>query len=288
MISSMTGFARREIQIPEGNLQWEIRTVNHRYLDIQLKLPDGFRALEPALRQVASGKIRRGKLDASLQFGRRPGEGTETELNLDQARVVIGHLQTLAGEMQNAADVSPMTILRWPGILTQRESDPTAVFAAAQDAFSGAIDELAEHRDREGAQIQDMLERRCVDVEACIAAVKQRLPEVLVQIRNRFAERIAALDVEPNTERLEQELAIIVQKLDVSEELDRMQAHVDEVRNNFASGEPVGRRLDFLMQELNREANTLGSKSADSATTQQSVELKVLIEQMREQIQNVE
>lgn len=288
MINSMTGFARKEVQIPAGSVLWEIRTVNHRYLDVQLKLPDGFRALEPELRKIAAQKIRRGKLDASLQFGRNTEQVARTELNLEQARTVIEHLDRLAAEMHNASEVSPMTVLRWPGVLVQQDTEPTAVFPAATDAFEQALDDLAEHRAREGTQIRDMLERRCVDIEAAVASVQERLPTVLTEIRGRFAERIATLNVEPTNERLEQELAIIVQKLDVTEELERVQAHVDEVRGTFASNEPIGRRLDFLMQELNREANTLGSKSADSETTQQSVELKVLIEQMREQIQNVE
>jgi len=207
---------------------------------------------------------------------------------MDQARQVMKHLDTLANEMSNPSDVSPMTVLRWPGVLTQLEDDPTAAFEAARQTFKDALGALVEHRGREGKKIEAMLTRRCADIEATVSSVTARLPEVLTGIRKRFAERIAGLNIDPDNERLEQELALIVQKLDVSEELDRMQVHVDEVRNTLGSGEPVGRRLDFLMQELNREANTLGSKSADAATTQGSVELKVLIEQMREQIQNVE
>lgn len=288
MINSMTGFARSEVQIPDGTVVWELRTVNHRYLDIQLKLPDGFRALEPELRQTAASKIRRGKLDASFQFIRAAEKVPETEINIEQARQVIKHLETLATEMKKPSEVSPMTLLRWPGVLTQKEDDPTAVFASSLQSFNTAIDALVEHRSREGEKIEQMLERRCADIETTVSSVTARLPEVLKGIRNRFAERIAGLNIDPDNERLEQELALIVQKLDVSEELDRMQVHVDEVRNTLASDEPVGRRLDFLMQELNREANTLGSKSADAQTTQGSVELKVLIEQMREQVQNVE
>lgn len=288
MINSMTGFARSEVQIPDGTVVWELRTVNHRYLDIQLKLPEGFRALEPELRQIATGKIRRGKLDASFQFIRATEHVPETEINIEQARQVIKHLETLATEMKNPSEVSPMTVLRWPGVLTQQEDDPAAVFASSLQSFNTALDALVEHRSREGKKIEQMLESRCADIVTTVSSVTARLPEVLKGIRNRFAERIAGLNIEPDNERLEQELALIVQKLDVSEELDRMQVHVDEVRTTLASDEPVGRRLDFLMQELNREANTLGSKSADAATTQGSVELKVLIEQMREQVQNVE
>jgi len=288
MINSMTGFARSEAQVPEGTVLWEVRTVNHRYLDIQLKLPEGFRALEPEIRQIATSKIRRGKLDASFQFVRAAQFVPETEVNMEQARQVIKHLETLATQMHNPAEVSPMTVLRWPGVLNQQEDDPAAVFAVARETFNTALNALVDHRGREGKKIEAMLERRCADIETTVSGVTARLPEVLAGIRKRFAERIAGLDIDPDNERLEQELALIVQKLDVSEELDRMQAHVDEVRTALASTEPVGRRLDFLMQELNREANTLGSKSADSATTQGSVELKVLIEQLREQIQNVE
>lgn len=288
MIHSMTGFARIETQVPEGTLLWELRTVNHRYLDIQIKVPEGFRALEPDLRTIATSKLRRGKLDASLQFNRNAAQAQESELDLDQARKVVDYLDALAGIMDKPSDVSPMTVLRWPGVLVQREADPAAVFDPAQSAFGDALDQLVAHRAREGSKIESMLEQRCADVETATATVRARLPQVLADIRNRYAERIASLNVDVNNERLEQELAIIIQKLDVSEELDRLKAHVDEVRDTVTRDEPIGRRLDFLMQELNREANTLGSKSADSETTQQSVELKVLIEQMREQIQNVE
>jgi uncharacterized protein (TIGR00255 family) len=288
MINSMTGFARTETQLANGSLLWEMRSVNHRYLEIQLRLPEGWRHLEAELRQLVTEHISRGKVDASLTINQKAGHGTGTKLNLPLATELIVHLETLAKHMKAPAPVSPVGLLRWPGMLEEEKADPEEIFPAARQGLETTVIELRDSRTREGNKIQEMLEHRCADIENLIGRVKVRLPNVLLLIHQRMADRIKSLGVEPDNERLEQELAIIAQKLDVSEELDRMQAHVGEVRNSFASEKPIGRQLDFLMQEMNREANTLGSKSADIETTQTSVELKVLIEQMREQVQNVE
>ncbi len=288
MINSMTGFARSEAQLADGQLHWEIRSVNHRYLDLNLRIPEGFRALESDLRQLVSSRLSRGKVDATLTLNYSLEQASATSVNLPQARQVIAQLETVAKDMKNPAPVSPATILRWPGVLKEEQADPQPAFPAAMDALTSAVDSLCENRAREGLKLKNMLERRCKDIESILAAVLKRLPTVLKEIHEKLNERIISLNVQPDEERLEHELAIVVQKLDVSEELDRLQAHVEEVRNIVEEETPVGRRLDFLMQELNREANTLGSKSADSETTQYAVELKVLIEQMREQVQNVE
>jgi uncharacterized protein (TIGR00255 family) len=287
-INSMTGFGHVEVPLPGRQMQWEIRSVNHRYLDVQLKLPEGFRAFEQDFRQLIAAKLRRGKVDASLGVNRAPGQDSVTRLNKAVGRQVIEHLETLAGEMKDPAPVSPESVLRWPGVLEEEEIDPQEAFSAASKALETAITTLSESRAREGAKIQQMLELRCAEVELAVEAIKARLPDVLAEIRARLEQRVETLNAKLDNDRLEQEILIIAQKLDVSEELDRLTAHVQEVRGAFVSGEPVGRRLDFLMQELNREANTLGSKSADAMTTQQVVDLKVLIEQMREQVQNVE
>lgn len=288
MINSMTGFGRVERPMLDGQLQWELRSVNHRYLEIQMKLPDGLRSMEHDFRRLISEKVKRGKLDAVLSLTKNDNDQTATKLNAERARQVIDQLETLARQIKNPAAVSPMAILRWPGVLEEESIDPQTVIPLAQDALEAAVTELCKSRAREGTKVQKMLEQRCVDMEALINDVRTRLPSVLVEMRQKLDQRVEALQVKLDNDRLEQELAIIAQKLDVSEELDRLAAHIDEVRSTLGDDAPVGRRLDFLMQELNREANTLGSKSADSETTRQVVDLKVLIEQMREQVQNVE
>jgi len=288
MINSMTGFARGEYQIPNGSVLWEMRTVNHRYLDIQIRLPEGWRHVEPELRQLVGDQIGRGKVDASLAINLVVDNGPHSNLNLSLAKELISHLDTLAENMKKPAPVSPLALLRWPGMLEEEQADPDKLLPTVKKSLEATVKELRESRQREGQKIQKMLECRCTDIESIVGRLKERMPAVLRSIHERTADRIRSLDVEPDNERLEQELAIIGQKLDVSEELDRMEAHVSEVRESFSHDKPIGRRLDFLMQELNREANTLGSKSADTETTRLSVELKVLIEQMREQVQNVE
>lgn len=288
MINSMTGFGRTEAQTPDGQLQIEVRSVNHRYLDVQFRLPEGFRALEQALRDIVAARLKRGKVDVSLSIRRRPDQPVTTRINTEQARQVIGQLEELAAMLQAPAAISPAAILRMPGVVEEEQIEPETMFPAVTEALVTAIDQLAETRAREGARIHAMIDGRCADVLTLAAGVRERLPTVLTEIRARLEQKIESLNAQIDPDRLEQELAIIAQKLDVSEELERLDAHVDEVRNALAAEEAVGRRLDFLMQELNREANTLGSKSADTETTQAAVDLKVVIEQMREQVQNVE
>lgn len=287
-INSMTGFGRVETPISGGQLQWEIRSVNHRYLEIQMKLPDGFRGMEHDFRQVISDKVKRGKLDVALSLKKGADNDPVTTLNMTRARQAIDHLERIAAEINRPAAVSPSDVLRVPGVLEEETLDPQKIGPVARSALQTAVIELCESRAREGEKLQKMLEQRCNEIDSLVTATKKRMPSVLAEIRKKLEQRVESLQAKLDNERLEQELVIIAQKLDVSEELDRLVAHVAEVRSAFQSEEPVGRRLDFLMQELNREANTLGSKSADSETTQQVVDLKVLIEQMREQIQNVE
>jgi uncharacterized protein (TIGR00255 family) len=287
-LHSMTGFGRIEAQAPDGQLDIEIRSVNHRYLDMQFRLPEGFRSFEQDLRKVISDCIKRGKVDISVTFNSYQDEHHAPQLNMDKAREVIEQLQAIATEMESPAAVSPMTVLRTPGVLEERPVDIDANLPATTDALQAAVDRLLASRANEGAKVRDMLEERCRDIATIVAGVQKRLPDVLVEIRKRIEQRVESLNAQVDPERLEQELAMIAQKLDVAEELDRLIAHVSEVRSAFNGEQPVGRRLDFLMQELNREANTLGSKSADTETTQAAVDLKVLIEQMREQVQNVE
>jgi uncharacterized protein (TIGR00255 family) len=289
MIRSMTGFARAEGATPQGLLLWEIRSVNHRFLEVQFRLPDSCRALEPELRQRATARLGRGRLEASLSL-KPAGERTAApgRLNLPLARQLIGHWQTLAAEISEPGTLNPTDILRWPGVLEQEEPDPEVLHGEALRLFDTALEELAAAREREGARLAGLFEARLGEIDDRVGQVLARLPEVTDRIRERLRERVAALGVTVDPERLEQELALIAQKMDVAEELDRLRAHIAEFRSGLGGDVPVGRRLDFLVQELNREANTLASKSADAETTRHAVDIKVLVEQIREQVQNVE
>ncbi len=284
----MTGFARGETATPQGQLLWEVRSINHRYLEVQLKLPDFCRAIENDLRQLATAQLGRGRVEASLSLRAGENRSPAGKLNLPLVRQLVGHFGTIADELRNSASVSPLDVLRWPGVLEQEEQDPAALLPVVTQTFTAAIADLNAARAREGARIGEMLERRLTEIESHVADVVARLPIVLARIRERLAERVAALSSPVDPERLEQEIVLLAQKLDVSEELDRLTAHLAEFRDNLKSDAPVGRRLDFLVQELNREANTLASKSADAETTRHAVDIKVLIEQIREQVQNVE
>ena len=288
MTNSMTGFASGDCSTEYGDLVWELRTVNHRYLETQFKLPDGFRVLEPMLRDLAAGKLKRGKLDATLQF--RPSTQAKSELRINEelAKQVIRQAQMLANDIDNPEPFSGIDVLRWPGVIAEDAIDTTELFQPVQDLLSSSLDSLCAARSREGARIQRMLEDRLEQIALLSEQVRARMPEVLAGIRERVLERARALEARIDDERLEQELVMLAQKMDVAEELDRLDAHVQETRGAFAMEGAIGRRLDFLMQEFNREANTLGSKSADPLTTKAAVDLKVLIEQLREQIQNVE
>jgi len=288
MTNSMTGFATADCSTKYGDLVWELRTVNHRYLETQFKLPDGFRVLEPALRDIAASKLKRGKLDASLQFRAATQAKTELKINAALAKQVIQQAENLAREIDDPEEFSGLDILRWPGVVTEDAIDTTELFQPVQDLLSVALDSLCAARAREGTRIQAMLEERLEQIAILSGQVRARMPEVLAGIRERVLERARSLEARIDDERLEQELVMLAQKMDVAEELDRIDAHVEETRGAFAMEGVVGRRLDFLMQEFNREANTLGSKSADPATTKAAVDLKVLIEQLREQVQNVE
>ena len=289
MIRSMTGFARVDAEAAGATLRWELRSVNHRYLDVQLRLPDSLRKIEQDCRSIVGELIKRGKVDATLSISMERASGQNAQLDIDAARQIITRAETLAEAMSNASALDPLAILRWPGVLVEDQSnDQDALIEPVQAALRQAAAALSDARSREGSKIHDMLDSRCEEVLQQVAAVRSRLPEVLAEIRQRLADRVQALQVNTDPERLEQEIVLLAQKMDVSEELDRLGAHVSEVRTALDQPEPVGRRLDFLMQELNREANTLGSKSADADTTRHAVDLKVIIEQMREQIQNVE
>lgn len=284
----MTGFARSERPGPWGTLTCELRTVNHRYLEISLRLPDELKALDGEIRQRIQAALRRGKVDANLYLKSAAATAAPVELN----RELIGQLSTalreVAHSLANAGPVDPMDVLRWPGVIAEAERDLEPVQAAALDLTDHALNELNGMRAREGGRIRDLIKQRCDSMQATVAGVRARLPEINERIRNKLLEKINTLGATPNPDRLEQELVMYAHKMDVDEELDRLNSHLVEIAGIIDSKEPAGRRLDFLMQELNREANTLSSKSQDVETTRAAVDLKVLIEQMREQVQNVE
>ena len=287
MIRSMTGFARRERQYPWGQLAWELKTVNHRYLEVGCRLPEEFRAAEADFRQAVSGAVRRGKVECSLHFRPAAVSGA-LEIDVAALAAVTQRAQQLAAQAGPAARIEVLDLLRWPGVVRDQTRDSVALISAAQALLAEALIELARFRDSEGGRLREALEQRCNGLNEFAARVTDRLPEVRARMRAKLLDRIAQLTADVDHERLEQELAILAQRLDVDEELDRLRGHVAEVRKAFSGQEPAGRRLDFLMQELNREANTLSSKSQDIETTRAAVDMKVLIEQMREQVQNIE
>jgi len=288
MLHSMTGFARESVETTLGTLTWEIRAVNHRYLDVQFKLPEDLRPKEQAFRQKASAVLGRGKVECGLFFRLATDQQSEMQVDTDLVALIGARISEVSAKLPATAAVNPVEILRWPGVMQQPEIDAEPLFGEASALLDTALQAIDEMRLSEGQRIAEMLEGRCVELAAIAASVRARMPEVLAASRLKQEARIEKLNVEADPARLEVELALVAQKIDVDEELDRLESHLVEIRDALADEKPVGRRLDFLMQELNREANTLGSKSADTDTTKSAVDLKVLIEQMREQIQNVE
>jgi len=283
----MTGFARRERQYPWGLLAWELKTVNHRFLEVGCRLPEEFRVGEAEFRQAIAAAVRRGKIECSLHFRPAVVAGA-LEVDAELLDSLTQRAQQIAARVGAAARIDALDLLRWPGVIRDTSRDHAPMIAAAHGLLAEALAELARFRDSEGGRLQDGLEQRFAGLVEFAARVTERLPEVRARMRTKLLERIAQLVSDVDHERLEQELAILAQRLDVDEEIDRLRGHVAEVRKTFGGQEPAGRRLDFLMQELNREANTLSSKSQDIETTRAAVDMKVLIEQMREQVQNIE
>ena len=288
MLHSMTGFARQAAESPIGTLTWELRTVNHRYLDIQFRLPEELRAKEIELRQQVTACLKRGKIECSLHFRRTISDSAELTLNHELIQQIRAKIEELSVLFPETLAVNPIDVLRWPGVVSAAEVETDLLFHEASQLLGETLAALGKMRASEGKRIKNMLESRCISIMDIAESVSARMLDVLANIRARQQERLDKLDFEADPARLETELALIAQKLDVDEELDRLVSHISEIREVITSDDAVGRQLDFLMQELNREANTLASKSADTETTKTAVELKVLIEQMREQIQNVE
>lgn len=288
MLNSMTGFAREVAELPFGTLTCELRAVNHRYLDVQFRLPEELRPKEVELRRQIAAAVKRGKVECSLHLRRAFHASDELKLDQQLVRQISARVAELSDLLPETRALDPIDVLRWPGVVQEPEIDTEPLFTSTSELLAATLSALGEMRSNEGGRIADMLETRCAEIVDIAASVKKRMPEVMDTVRSKQRERIDNLNIDADPARLETELALIAQKLDIDEELDRLVSHVSEIRAVLGKGEPVGRRLDFLMQELNREANTLGSKSSDTETTKAAVDLKVLIEQMREQIQNVE
>jgi len=289
MIRSMTAYARCSQALDAGQLTWEIRSVNQRFLDLGLRLPDEFRVLEPAVRGRLKDRLGRGKVEVSLKF--QPdvaASAADLRINQDVARSLLRAHDDLAELARGSAEPDLVHLLSWPGLVEQASVDIESVHEPALALFDQAVDGLIAAREQEGRAIAGMLEQRLDGIAEQGRLVRERLPEIRSALDRRFRERLEALEAPVDPGRIEQEVVLQLQKLDVDEELDRLDAHVAEIRRVMALDEPVGRRLDFLMQELNREANTLGSKATLAEVGQAAVELKVLVEQMREQVQNVE
>jgi len=283
----MTGFARHESQHEWGNLVWEIRSVNHRYLEPHFRLPELVRELEPNLRDAMRKKLSRGKVEVSFTYQLNQGDA-QLEVNHELLQQLQSAINDVESSLTQTTPVTALEILRYPGMLASAEVDRKLILAGSLDGFNAAIDDLIDHRGREGAELQQLIEQRLDGITEQVTLVRGILPSILASQRTRLVEKLEAVKADLDNDRLEQEMVLLAQKTDVDEELDRLDTHVIEVRRTLKQEGSVGRRLDFLMQELNREANTLSSKSIVTDTTQAAVELKVLIEQMREQIQNIE
>lgn len=288
MTLSMTAFARRETSTPWGNLAWELRSVNHRYLEMALRLPEDLRGLEPKVRESIAERIARGRVDATLYW--RPTEASAEALDLDPTQIarLAQALKSLDRFALATTPPNGLELLRWPGVVRAPALDVEGLNREALALLARAIGELCETRAREGARLKQFMLERLHALEQHVQSVRAVLPEVVQAYRERVAARLAEVSASLDPGRLEQEIVLFVGRTDVAEELERLAAHAQEARRVLAGGGQIGRRLDFLMQEFNREANTLGSKAADLRVTNAAVELKVLIEQMREQVQNIE
>ena len=274
MIRSMTAYARREIKGEWGSATWEMRSVNQRYLETYFRLPEQFRSLEPVVRERIRSRLTRGKVECTLRY--EPDVSAQGELILNEK--LAKQLVTAANWVKMQSDegeINPVDILRWPGVMAAQEQD-------------GTLDDFIVARETEGQALKALIEQRLEGVTAEVVKVRAHMPEILQWQRERLVAKLEDAQVQLENNRLEQELVLLAQRIDVAEELDRLEAHVKETYNILKKKEAVGRRLDFMMQEFNRESNTLASKSINAEVTNSAIELKVLIEQMREQIQNIE
>lgn len=288
MVYSMTGFARSEVSTELGSITLELRAVNHRYLETNMRIPEELRRFEIKLRERLQKSLNRGKVDCNVRLRMDAGKAGEVCVNQEYTKALLATVKEVEDWMHNPARISCMDVLKWPGVVQDEQPDMDVLGNGLTNALKEAIKSLVEMRGNEGQRMAELITTRLDQIAELVIQVRERRPEVLRLQREKMQNRLAELEANVDEARLEQELVMMAQKLDVDEELDRLDSHIVAVRETLAKKEPIGRKLDFLMQEFNREANTLGSKSSDSVTTQVAVELKVLIEQMREQVQNIE
>ena len=288
MVHSMTAFSRQQVESEWGSLIWEIRSVNHRYLEPSVRLPESFRSLENPIRKELREKLNRGKVECQLRFQTLATKQIDWQLNLE----LVSRLTKANSEINRKTGgdylLSSLDILKWPGVISDQSLDEEIFNQEALKLFEKALDDLIVSRKREGESLRSLLLKRIESIQSIVDSIRSKMPLIITKQKENLLLRLEELKAEFEPTRLEQEIAMLAQKADVDEELDRLDSHLQEVKRVIDSDGQIGRRLDFLMQELNREANTLSSKSIVVETTQGAVELKVLIEQMREQIQNIE
>ena len=287
MIRSMTAFARQEVKRPWGTAAWELRSVNQRYLETYIRLPEQLRSLEPVIRERLRQRLTRGKVECNLRFDLSSNAQSGLNMNEDLAKQLVAAANWVKN-YSHEGEINPLEILRWPGVMSAQEQDLDTISEELLAALDNTITAFIDAREREGAAVETLIEQRLDGVTEEVRKVRAQMPDILLWQRERLQSKLddAQIQVDPN--RLEQELILLAQRIDVAEELDRLDAHVKETHNILKKKEAVGRRLDFMMQEFNRESNTLASKSINADITSSAIELKVLIEQMREQIQNIE
>ena len=288
MIRSMTAFARRDVQGDWGTLTCEIRTVNHRYLEPSFRLPEAIRELENQFREGLRKRLKRGKVDVSMRLQSAETTSQSFEVSDDLVKALNEAANHVNRILDNPAHISALDILRWPGVMSVPEQDFGPARAAAGELFEQTVRDLVEIREREGERLRPLFDDRLATMTRLVSEVRELMPELLEAQEKNLRDRFEKAKVELEPERVAQEMVMLAQKSDVAEELDRLNAHISEVTDTLKGDDALGRRLDFLMQELNREANTLSSKSIDARVTRAAVDLKVLIEQMREQVQNLE
>ena len=288
MILSMTGFAGATAELPGISLAVELRSVNHRYLDVTIKLPDELRALETALRERIGAAQRRGKVECRIAMARTPAGTGTIAVNAERVRQLADAARDITRVVPGTPPLAAADILRWPGVMVEASISADALAGQVDELVSQALSELNAAREREGRKLRDVLDARCSDIDAQLRRIAPRVPALHAAYMDKLGSRLREAGLEPNDDRLKQELALFATRIDVAEEVARLATHVAEMRRVLAQGGTVGKRLDFLAQELHSEANTLGSKSVDAELSQVSLELKVLIEQMREQVQNLE
>lgn len=288
MISSMTAYARKELNQSWGNASWELRSVNQRYLETYIRLPEQFRSLEPLIRERLRNRLTRGKVECSLRFELDPAtQHQQLSLNKELAEQLLNAADWIATQHQSG-EVNPIDVLRWPGVLSAKEQNLDTISQEILALLETALDEFIAVREREGQALSQLITQRLEGISAEVEKIRLFMPQILQWQKDRLKSRLEEVNIDLDSSRLEQEIVLLAQRIDVAEELDRLMTHVKETYSILKKNEAVGRRLDFMMQEFNRESNTIASKSINAQVTASAIELKVLIEQIREQVQNIE